>query len=263
VRDDELSTVQRGWVLTAVRALGAAAEAACARRWPEAPAVARHARALFMEPMRLSAEGRRLDAPIPAGLERVHPSWYEPPPASARPEAAAWLQRKAYAHLVELPETATGDDPAARLERLDGGVLEGLLERLGRRRVATAFSGATHAQLAQLCARLGEPAASALLADVRQVASQTTREEVKAEQRALFSLGFDPAGDTPRMLFVRVGAARLAPPLAARGGDRLRRVAQRLPRPAGRLLLAAGHLPHLRMTDAENAATWALVGLWL
>jgi hypothetical protein len=147
-----------------------------------------------------------------------------------------------------------------KLENLDGPALEGLLERLGRRRVAVAFSGATHAQLAQLCARLGEPFASTLLAEVRRVSTEVTREQVKAEQRALFAIGFDPDGDTPRSLFVRVGAARLAPALRMRGGERLRRVAQRLPRPAGRLLLGSRGAPG---NEAEHAATWALVGLFL
>src|SRR5206468_3149110 len=83
--------------------------------------------------------------------------WFDPPPASSRPDARAWLQRNAYAHLV--PMIAGARDLAGRLEELDAAVLEALLERLGRRRVAIAFSGATHGQLAQLCARLGEPAA--------------------------------------------------------------------------------------------------------
>src|SRR4051794_39893219 len=97
----ELSSLQRGFVVAAVRALGEAAEGACLRRWPDQPDVARHARALAGAPDRREAEARRLDQPVPSGLGRIHPSWYEVPPPSAN-GPARWLERRAYAHLAPM-----------------------------------------------------------------------------------------------------------------------------------------------------------------
>src|SRR6478752_2955824 len=97
----ELSSLQRGFVVAAVRALGVAAEGACLRR--------------------------RLDQPVPSGLGRIHPSWYEAPSPSANGPARGWLERRAYAQLAPM-DVAEPD----KLELLDGTALEGLLERLGR-----------------------------------------------------------------------------------------------------------------------------------
>ena len=112
---------------------------------------------------------------------------------------------------------------------------EKLIAALGRRRVALAFVGAPRAGLAQLCARLGEPHASQLVADVRALKSTPpTSDEIKGAQRALFRSG--DAIEAGSNLFFRVGASWLAPALA-REGDELSRVAYRLPRPLGQTLL--------------------------
>jgi len=220
--DDPL---ERGFAVAAVRALGARAEAVCARR---SPALRRFAAQLAKDPAALAAEAARLDATVPAGLDQIHPSWYEAPPASSRPEAQAWLERRAYGRLV--PMARAGDSLSDRLESADSAALVELIETMGRRRVAIAFSAAPRTALAQLCARLGEPAASQLLEQVRK--TRASSDEVKEAQRAMFHVEAE-AGS----LFLRAGAAWLGPALAQRGLDRLRRVAQRMARDAGELLL--------------------------
>jgi hypothetical protein len=115
-----------------------------------------------------------------------------------------------------------------------------------------AFVGAPRAGLAQLCARLGEPAASQLVAEVRAVrAAPPSHDAIKAAQRALFGAGdaLHSGGD----LFFRVGAAWLAPALTS-NGDELLRVAQRLPRALGQQLLDEADAP---LSEAERAAALA------
>jgi hypothetical protein len=258
---DELGRLgvrDRAFAVCAVRALGAGAEPFCARRQP---ALRRYAALLARDRERFGREVTRLDRAVPAGIDAVHPSWYRPPPPSAHPAAQTWLERRSYGHLVEMNAEGATSGLFDRLERLDAAELAELLIALGRRRVATAFSGAPRAALAQLCARLGEPAASELLAHVRTVAPSVGPDEVHAAQRALFSLGVDsqsPAsggarggGDDARTLYLRTGASWLGPALAARGGDRLRRVAQRLARPVGEQLEAGARS---LATEAEHAA---------
>jgi hypothetical protein len=263
------STRERAFVVAAVRALGPRAEAFCGRRSPE---LRRFAALLWRDRERWNAESLRLARAVPAGVGAVHPSWYEPPPASSDARAQAWLSRRAYGRLVDMEDERGGVGALDRLEKRDAAELGELLVALGRRRVAIAFSGAPRAALAQLCARLGEPAASELLAQVRAVAPSVGSDEVHAAQRALFGLG--PAGAAlaagaqaesasaresrgvstgteARALFLRAGCGWLAPALAARGGDRLRRVAQRLPRSIGEQLLDGAHVPS---SDAEHSS---------
>lgn len=201
------STRQRGFALAAARARNRTADVASLRREAEA-----------------------LTHVPPAGLSRVDPSWYVTPPPSRRPAAARWLQCAAFAHLVTM-------EPAGLLSSRTPAEIERILVALGRRRIALAFVGAPRAGLAQLCARLGEPAASELVDEVRAVkATSPAPEAVKAAQRALFR-SRDRADDgSARGLFFRVGAGWLAPALA-RDGDELARAAQRLPRALGQQLL--------------------------
>jgi hypothetical protein len=246
------STRERAFAVAAVRALGARAERLCGRR---SPALRRLATELAADPHRLREEAKALGRAAPRNLRRVHPSWFELPPATGNPEAATWLARRAFAHLVEMSD----DDQAAvrpldKLEQMSSDALAKLLITLGRRRVATAFSGAPRAALAQLCARLGEPAASELLAEVRAIASSVSADEVKAAQRALFRRGVDvgaQAKETARALFARAGSSWIGPALASRGGDRLLRVAQRLPRDLGAALSDDAALP---ASETESAA---------
>jgi hypothetical protein len=72
----------------------------------------------------------------------------------------------------------------------------------------------------------------------------------------------DPAGgaDAARSLFLRAGARWLGPALAQRGGDRLRRVAQRMPRDVGEILLEGGTRP---ATEAEVTQALAAAAILL
>jgi hypothetical protein len=257
----------RAFVLAAVRALGPVAAAAfCARR---APSLAAAATALRDPSFRAHTEAELARA-RPDGLERIDPSWYTPPPPSRSPAAAALLDKAAFAHLVPMIDGATAQLNGASAPRNGAALslrapdeIESLLVMLGRRRVALAFVGTPRGGLAQLCARVGEPAASELLAEVRALKSATpAHDEVNAAQRALFRGGGDwqratPAAgtDAGRALFLRAGAGWLAP-LLAREGDELRRVAQRLPRPLGELLLDEAATPS---ADAERASVVQLM----
>jgi len=254
----EPSTQERGWIIAAVRALGDRAEGACARRWPHSPSLRALAAELARDPARLDAEAALVGRSRPRGLGEIHPSWYEAPPVSSRLDAAVWLERRAYGELVDMPAPGT-TQPAAleRLMRLESLALVELIERLGRRRVATAFLSAARAQIAQLCVRLGEPRASQLLDELGQLTHSASRDEVRAARKALLAVDTD-ASDGGATLFLRAGCAWLAPAVAARGGDRLRALAQRLPRSVGLQLLAAADSP---ASDGDNAAVLALTGL--
>lgn len=248
-----LSTRERAFALAAARALGEAAAPFCRRRGGR---VADEA-ARLTEPAAQAAARAALGAAEPAGLGRIDRSWYTPPPTVARPDAARHLHRAAFAHLVSMEPD---DGGAGSLSRRTPEQIERALGALGRRRVALAFLGAPRAGLAQLCARLGEPAASQLVAEVRALkAAAPPHDEIKAAQRALFRSGDDldaaPGLPAERALFFRVGAAWLAPALA-RDGDELHRVAQRLPRPLGEALLAEAAAP---ASEAERAAALALL----
>jgi hypothetical protein len=233
-------------VIAAVRALGKRAEGFLA---PRGAHLAHAARALAADAAARARESARLDAAPPDGIERVHPSWWQRPPEAARPAVRAWLDRAATAHLVAMVAPSPGSDgsPLAQLDQLPAEPLAELVGRLGRRRVAEAFSAAPEGSLAQLCARLGEPAASELLKEARSV--RPSHDAVRAAQRSLFKLAVDIT-DSASLLTV-AGARWLAPALAARGGDLLRRVAQRLPQPVGAILLAERGAP---ATEEEWAA---------
>lgn len=223
-------------MVAAVRALGRGAEDFLLARGAHLAAAAR---ALITDGGARAREIARLDAAPPEGVERVHPSWWRRPPPSTRPSARAFLERAATAHLVAMPAADGEPFGLNALEGLDGEELVELGLALGRRRVAQAFSTAPQGSLAQLCARLGEPAASQLLAEAR--ALRPSHDEVRAAQRSLFKLAVDVRG--PSALLPAAGARWLAPSLASRGGDLLQRVAQRMPEPQGRALCAQAAAP--------------------
>jgi hypothetical protein len=249
----EISTPERAFAVAAVRALGARAEAVCARR---SAALRGFAAQLARDGARLSNEAIRLGFAVPDGIAEVHPSWYEAPPSSRRPEAAAWLERRAYGHLVDMIRPQPNPNhPADQLERRSGAELEHLLSLLGQRRVAIAFSGAPRGALAQLCARLGEPAGTQLVDEVRRVAPLVAPADVTVAQQALH--GTDGSHQPHEFdLFLHVGMSWLAPALLASGGDRLQRMAQRLPRPLGEALLEAAKKP---LDDAVLSVAMSLV----
>ena len=258
------STRARGFALAAARALGEAAAPFCSERGKgahtDAAALGRLA-ATLVDPAAGARAAAAFDRVEPAGLARIDRSWYVAPAQSTRPAASAHLGRAAYAHLVAMDD----DTPVPSLSRHTAERLERALAALGRRRVALAFIGAPRAGLAQLCARLGEPAASALVAEVTELRVQKTAtlDEIKAAQHAVFfagggvggagddgELGGDGGRDRAATLFLRVGAGWLAPALA-RDGDELRRVAQRLPRALGQALVDAAAAPS---SDGERGA---------
>jgi hypothetical protein len=240
-RGTGLGTLDRAFALAAVRTLGEEAVAWCARLRPRAVP---YACALLEDAPLMEAERRALVAPEPDGVATIHPSWYEAPLPSERPAAATYLQRVAYGHLVAMTDGA-GTSPSAPE---DGERLTRRLRQLGVERVAVAFSGAPRSALAQLCARLGEPDASALLAEIRALPRSLTAEHVKTAQRGLFD-GAGPLGEgeAEETLFVRVGCGCVAPGLVDEG-DRLRRMAQRLPRAVGELLLGSAPAARLAPT---------------
>jgi len=244
-----LSTRQRAFALAAARALGREAGRFCATQ-TMAPGdeLVRNAAALGgSAPQRRVAEA--LARPRPSGLDRVDRSWHVPPPRARRDDAATYLRRAAFGHLVSMDDAGAGV-----LSSRAPSEIERVVSALGRRRVALAFVGAPRAGLAQLCARLGEPHASQLVDEVRAVkASAPQPEAIKAAQRALFRSG--EGIEAGRALFFRVGAAWLAPALA-RDGDELTRAAQRLPRALGQLLLDEAESVS---SDGERAAALSLL----
>lgn len=260
-----LSIRQRAFALAAARALGRDAARFCAAQsLARGDELGRNAAALGgAAPQRREAE--TLARPQPSGLDRVDPSWFAAPPRSRREEAATHLRRAAYGRLVPMDDAGAGV-----LSSRAPDEIERVVCALGRRRVALAFVGAPRAGLAQLCARLGEPHASQLVAEVRAVkASAPPPEAIKAAQRALFRSGEnigEPAAGSARTaadqrrangrgLFFRVGAAWLAPALA-RDGDELTRAAQRLPRALGQLLLDEAEAVS---SDGERTAALSLL----
>jgi hypothetical protein len=265
---DELSRVERGRTLAALRLLGPIAAAARLR----SAAARRHLEHLC-DPRARAAEERHLGATVPEGLGEIDPSWYSAPPPTRSAAARRYLERICFGRLV--PMTApTGADsarpqPRAQLaldELLLGPLdrLEAALLLLGRRRVAIAFTGAPRSALAQLLARLGEPEAARLVSELRAIPPGISAEEVKAAQRALFRSGEQLGGESAGLFLRRVGCSWIAPlveradPARARGAtDRARRLAQRLPRSLGQLILGEAAQP---LAEPERAALLRLIG---
>ena len=245
-----LSTRQRAFTLAAARALGRDAGRFCAQQalGGAGEEMARATGALG-GPAQQRREAETLARPQPSGLDRVDRSWYAPPARASRDDAAAYLLRAAYGHLVSMDDAGAGV-----LSSRGPDEIERVLCALGRRRVALAFVGAPRAGLAQLCARLGEPYATQLVEEVRALkASSPPPDAVKAAQRALFRSG--DGLQAGKALFFRVGAAWIAPALA-RDGDELMRAAQRLPRALGQRLLDEGDAVS---SDGERAAALSLL----
>ncbi len=152
-----------------------------------------------------------------------------------------------------------------RVERLLEGPIEQLhaaLHALGRRRVAIAFTGAPRSALAQLLARLGEPCCvRARGRGAWQRPPGVSAEEVKAAQRALFRSGPEPApGEPAAWFFRRVGCGWIAP-LVDVEGDRAQRLAQRLPRSLGEIILRErSQLVSEPMSEAARATIARICG---
>ncbi|HEY3359822.1 MAG TPA: hypothetical protein VGQ83_41615, partial [Polyangia bacterium] len=189
-----MALAQRGAEAAALLAgLAGPSGARCAAAAAELSALPGAARAAL-----LAREAARLFAPLPANLERVHPSWLAAalgdvppalrralvtmlppatraaltapedggPPARPAPAMLAALTRRAFGALCAMPD---GDPPAAdarveELPRLPAPALEERLAALGRERAAAALRGAPRPALAALCARLPREEAAAVVA---------------------------------------------------------------------------------------------------
>lgn len=258
---DGLTLTERGRTLAALRLLGPIAAAARLR----SPLARLHLERLC-DPAERACEEAALSSLVPAHLERVEPSWYAAPESSTSAPATRYLARVAYGALVSMDGPVRAQGRHAIIDELLEGPVERLLHALvvvGRRRVAIAFTGAPRSALAQLLARLGEPEASRLAAEVRAIPPGVSAEDVKGAQRALFRSGATPHDDESGALFFqRVGVGWLAPLAAGTGagttagtpagsGDRARRIAQRLPRALGEILLGEREHP---LPEGERSA---------
>lgn len=233
-----LSLRERAFCVAAERALGKRADARCTRLGPDA--------ARFLEALRADRELgsiETLDAPEVPSAD-VHPTWYETPPPSGRPHVERYLQRMFYGQLLPVAAPRPSGQPSSQpsgerppLDTFGAEKLARLLTDLGRRRLAIAFCAAGPTELGQLCARLREPLASELIAEVRSLASVTV-EEVRAAQRGLLRLPKERMRSGEELL-LEAGCSWLGPALHGRGNDELQRLALRLPRGLGRRLLDA------------------------
>jgi hypothetical protein len=240
-----LTTEERAVAVAAVLACGARAIEVIARVGD--PAVATRCAALARELLALDQAARaaelarlaaELGAPAPAHLRLVHPSWIEaslkgepehvraivagattPAPAPV----VTYLRRRAFAHLVDMPDAPPLGASSAQLERA--------IVALGRRRLALALRAAPQAAQAAVAARLGPAEGPALVAELAAAAA-ADRAGVAEAVRSMHDL----VAGTAAHLLVRAGARVLAPALAA-AGDLPRQLAQRLPLHLGRVLL--------------------------
>jgi hypothetical protein len=213
-----------------------------------------------------------LEAPVPAGVEQVHPGWLrrvlegEPGAiiravtrglpaevgrvaeeilrgrgddaraASPVPEgpALADLRRSLFAALAPMPTDATaGAMPLARALCARGPTA--LVDELDRRGAVTlglALAGAPDAVVARAAAGVGEPLARVVMASAKGGADA----EARALARALVAAV--PATEAARGAARAVGLRVVAGELADEGGAALAAVAQRLPPVVGDALLA-------------------------
>ena len=238
-----LKTKKRAFAFAAVRVFGARANAWCASIDHGLRRDLAEFSGELSRPDRLAHEGETLTASRPAGLELIHPSWYTLPIKVEDAGVARELDRLHFGHLVamDVREDAIFDSSRESVTNV--------LERLGRRRVATAFSTSKREVVAQLCVRLGEPSASELLRELGLVStSPPTHAQVRASQRSMSLVDVDR---DPKSLLLLAGAAWIAPSLRARGGELLERTAQRLPFSIGALMLRLA-------TDPPDPAAYQL-----
>lgn len=271
---EALAVDERGLALGLLLAGGGADAAAClaepgrerCRAALEALAASGEARAMVREA--LAAE---LGAPVPAGLEEVHPGWIrgalegEPvalvravtrglPPEVGRvadellrahgdaPGAPALLpegpgldglRRTLFGGLAPMPPGAPGSMPRARaLCALPRAALVDEVDQRGAAALGLALAGAPDAVVARAAAAAGEPAARAVLAAARAL----SKPDARAAARALIE--DVPSPEAGRGAVRAVGLRALARELAPEGAAALAAVAQRLPPAVGERLLA-------------------------
>jgi hypothetical protein len=243
-----LGPEQRALVLTLALRAGDASERVLGRLAAPADCLSA-ARALAALPRqarveRLAAEARRTLLPLVPGMAAIHPSWIDEALAGEpayivravrhAEGPAKWvaeLRRHLLGHLCAMPvappplpsQWQPHDLPLLSAERL-----QAILSRIGVRHLARAFAGVGPEAVAQLTRRLG-PAGGQALADASALGPYP-RDQAKAAIAALATLARE-AG-TPGELVLGAAAHRLG------GGELCRQIAQRLPLPIGRRLLA-------------------------
>jgi hypothetical protein len=161
------------------------------------------------------------------------------------------LERRAWGRLTAMRAPLSSGDAFEGLEWLGASELGEVLEALGVKRLALALQRTTTHAVAQVCARLGEPAAARLLEACRTARASADAAAAHQAARALLAAdGVVALAGAPGQLLPHAGATWLGPTLARSRDGRLRRVAQRLPRSLGERLLAAAVMP----ITAEDAA---------
>ena len=219
-----------------------------------------------------------LRAPVPAGIERVHPGWLrerldpeptpvlraitdelpvevrriateilvsrgEPggaPPLAHPPGRVIELRRAVFADLVPLAGSAGPSGPEARaLMELSFAAVEEAIEMRGAATMGASLRGAPAPVLAQAAAGMGGRLGRALL----EAARPTDPSEQPGERDRARVLVSAAAGEDWAPLAMRLGLRALAVALNAEGGDAAAAVAQRLPPALGRRLIALAAAP--------------------
>jgi hypothetical protein len=213
-------------------------------------------------------------APLPAGLERVHPGHLyerlarEPSavvravtdglpievrraaaevlaergesagaPTGCPAGAVAILRRAVFGGLIPLAGPAAPAGPEARaLLDLSFAAVEEAVELRGAATLGVSLRGAPAPVIAQAAAGLGGRLARALL----QAAGGAGGPDDRSQARLLVSAA---AGELSPPLAMRLGLRALALALSREGADAVSAIAQRLPPPLGRRLLALAAAP--------------------
>lgn len=217
-----------------------------------------------------------LRAPVPAGIERVHPGWLrerlEPEPSPvlraitdelpvevrriaaeilvSRGESASALplvhppgrvielRRALFADLVPLAGPAGPSGPEARgLMELSFAAVEESIEMRGAATMGASLRGAPAPVVAQAAAGLGGRLGRTLLEAARETGEPARKRD---RARVLVSTA---AGEDWAPLAMRLGLRALAVVLNEEGVDGSDAVAQRLPPPLGRRLIALAARP--------------------
>jgi hypothetical protein len=212
-------------------------------------------------------------APVPAGIERIHPDWlrerFEPETGDvlraiaaglpdevrrlvsdvlrargeeahragpvAGVQAVAALQRVVFAGLVPLTGAGAPTTALAReLAALAPADLVRAIEMRGAETLGRSLRGAPPPVLARAAASVGQPLAAVVLDAARGDGEPTARDRAR---RLVAAAGVAPAGQAT----LGIGLHALADALGDEGDAAILAVAQRLPPEVGRRLLAAAN----------------------
>jgi len=222
----------------------------------------------------LAALAALVRAPVPGGLERVHPDWMRErleresnavvravaadlpdevrriaaevlrargeQARAAHPDAGgdgvAALQRVVFGGLVPLAGTGAPGTPIAReLAALAPAQLLRAVETRGAQTLGRSLRGAPAAVVARAAASVGEPLAAIVLDAARGPTGDGADAARESARRLVAAAGVPVTGDAA----VAIGLYATAAALHDEGGAAIMAVAQRLPPALGRRLLAA------------------------